>query len=104
MAKPGEHVPSAVLLALLHPADLPGQRGQQIAHRCTPTTNAHVKTKSTNLRLRLTFWETRNPILPEGKTQSEIGRFGLDVRVGGTPQPLNPNPRPPTRTLKQITI
>ena len=37
MAKPGEYVPAAVLLALFHPAHLPGQRGQQVAHRCTPT-------------------------------------------------------------------
>ena len=47
-------------------------------------TNAPVKTKSTNFRLRFTFWQTRIPSLPEGKSQSEIGRFGLDVRVGGS--------------------
>ena len=47
-------------------------------------TNPRVKTESTHFRLRITFWQTRNPSFQEGKSQSEIGRFGLDVRVGGS--------------------
>ena len=50
-----------------------------ILTRKQPTTNPHVKTKSTDFRLEICL----DPSVQKANLMSEIGRFGLTVRVGG---------------------